>query len=48
MAKDAIETLKESSHACGWDVLSKHDRMFPPEYSITCEYLDEQMRAGNL
>jgi choline dehydrogenase-like flavoprotein len=34
MAKDAIDTLEELSHACGWEVLSKHDRMFPPGYSI--------------
>ncbi len=34
MAKDAVTTLEELSHACGWEVLSKHAEMFPPGYSI--------------
>ena len=34
MAKDAIATLEDLSHAMGWEVLTKHDQMFPPGYSI--------------
>jgi choline dehydrogenase-like flavoprotein len=34
MAKDAIATLEELCHACGWEVLGRHDQMFPPGYSI--------------
>jgi len=34
MAKDAIGTLEELSHACGWEASSKHNRMFPPGYGI--------------
>jgi choline dehydrogenase-like flavoprotein len=34
MAKDAIDTLAELCHDCGWEVLARHDQMFPPGYSI--------------
>jgi choline dehydrogenase-like flavoprotein len=34
MAKDAVNTLEELCHACGWEVLAAHDQMFPPGYSI--------------
>lgn len=34
MAKDAIQTLEELCHGCGWEVLARHDKMFPPGYSI--------------
>ena len=34
MAKDAIATLEELSHAMGWEVLTRHEQMFPPGYSI--------------
>ena len=34
MAKDAMTTLAELCQASGFEVLSKHDRMFPPGYSI--------------
>jgi choline dehydrogenase-like flavoprotein len=34
MAKDAIATMEELVHACGWEVLAKHDQMFAPGYSI--------------
>lgn len=34
MAKDAVETLAELCHDCGWEVLARHDEMFPPGYSI--------------
>ena len=34
MAKDAIATLEELCHACGWEVLGRHEQMFPPGYSI--------------
>ncbi|MBZ5575751.1 MAG: GMC family oxidoreductase [Acidobacteriia bacterium] len=34
MAKDAMTTLAELCQSAGFEVLSKHDRMFPPGYSI--------------
>jgi choline dehydrogenase-like flavoprotein len=34
MAKEAIATQEELCHACGWEVLSRNDKMFPPGYSI--------------
>ena len=34
MAKDAMNTLAELCTASGFEVLSKHDQMFPPGYSI--------------
>jgi choline dehydrogenase-like flavoprotein len=34
MAKEAIATMEELCHACGWEVLARHDKMFPPGYSI--------------
>ncbi len=45
MAKDAVSTLEELCHACGWEVLGAHDQMFPPGYSIhelgTCRMGDD-------
>lgn len=45
MAKDAIQTLEELFHACKFEVLAKHDTMFPPGYSIhevgTCRMGDD-------
>jgi len=32
--KDAIATMEELCHACKWEVLARHDKMFPPGYSI--------------
>lgn len=34
MAKDAMNTLDEVCHAAGFEVLAKHDKMFPPGHSI--------------
>jgi choline dehydrogenase-like flavoprotein len=34
MAKDAIDTVSELCHDCGWEVLARHEQMFPPGYSI--------------
>jgi choline dehydrogenase-like flavoprotein len=34
MAKDAINTMSELIHDCGWEVLARHDQMLPPGYSI--------------
>jgi choline dehydrogenase-like flavoprotein len=34
MAKDAIDTLAEVCHDCGWEVLARHEQMLPPGYSI--------------
>ncbi len=34
MAKDAIATLEEVCRGCGWEVLSRSDKMFPPGHSI--------------
>lgn len=34
MAKDAVQTFEELCHDCGFEVLARHDRMFPPGYSI--------------
>ncbi len=34
MAADAMNTLDEVCHAAGFDVIAKHDKMFPPGYSI--------------
>jgi choline dehydrogenase-like flavoprotein len=34
MAKDAMNTLADLCTASGFEVLSKHDQMFPPGYSI--------------
>jgi choline dehydrogenase-like flavoprotein len=34
MAKDAMNTLAELCMGAGFEVLSKHDQMFPPGYSI--------------
>jgi choline dehydrogenase-like flavoprotein len=33
MAKDAISTLDELFCACKFEVLAKHQQMFPPGYS---------------
>ena len=45
MAQDAVATLEELCRACGWEVLSKRDQMFPPGYSIhelgTCRMGDD-------
>ncbi len=42
LAKDAADTLEELFRACGWDILSKTDRSFPPSRSIhemgTCRF----------
>jgi choline dehydrogenase-like flavoprotein len=34
MAKDAIDTLEETSKAARFEVIAKHDKMHPPGYSI--------------
>ena len=45
MAKDAIATLEEVCRGCGWEVLSRSDKMFPPGHSIhelgTCRMGDD-------
>ena len=34
MARDAVDTFEELCLDCGCDIVSKHDEMFPPGYSI--------------
>ena len=45
MAADAVSTLDEVCHNAGFEVLAKHDKMFPPGYSIhelgTCRMGDD-------
>jgi choline dehydrogenase-like flavoprotein len=45
MAKEGIATQEELCRACGWEVLSRNDKMFPPGHSIhelgTCRMGDD-------
>jgi choline dehydrogenase-like flavoprotein len=34
MAKDAADTIEDWFHACGWEIVSKTDKYYPPGYSI--------------
>ena len=49
LTKDAADTLDELFRACGWEILSKSDRSFPPGRSIhemgTCRMGDDPKKS---
>jgi choline dehydrogenase-like flavoprotein len=49
MAKDAVDSLAETCHNAGWEVLHKNEKPFPPGYSIhelgTCRMGDDPKKS---